>query len=87
MKRTGILVILVCFLSGCQKTPSNLSLPSLIGKGMILQQKTDSRLWGKATPGHRIRVVASWNQEAKTKAGKDGRIAGMAVQDEEIMLI
>jgi sialate O-acetylesterase len=73
MIRAGILVIMVCFLSGCQKTPSNLSLPSLIGKDMILQQKTDFRIWGKATPGHRIKIVASWDQEAKTKTGKDGK--------------
>ncbi|HUV00555.1 MAG TPA: sialate O-acetylesterase [Bacteroidales bacterium] len=73
MKKTGILIILAMSLLGCQRTPSNLVLPSLIGDNMIIQQKTDARIWGKADTGHKIRVVASWNEETTTKSGKDGR--------------
>ena len=73
MKKTYIFLILVIALSGCQKTPSNLVLPSLIGDDMMLQQKTDATIWGKAAPGHRISIVASWDQVAKTKAGPDGK--------------
>jgi sialate O-acetylesterase len=75
MKRSGILLMLTLVLAGCQRTPSNLELPSLIGDNMILQQKTDARIWGKATPGHKITVIASWNKKATTKAGKDGKWA------------
>lgn len=65
--------MLALALSGCQRTPSNIVLPSLIGDNMILQQKTDAKIRGKANPGHKIQVVASWNVKAKTKAGKDGK--------------
>jgi sialate O-acetylesterase len=73
MRKAGISIILVMTLLGCQKTPSGLKLPSLIGDDMILQQKTESKIWGKANPGHIINVVASWDAKARTKTGKDGK--------------
>lgn len=60
-------------LFSCQKTPSNLVLPSLIGDNMLLQQKTDAKIWGKAEPGQKINVVASWDVKASVKTGKDGK--------------
>ncbi len=73
MKRAGILIMLVISLLGCQRTPSGLELPALIGDNMILQQKTDAKIWGKANPGHKINVIASWDARAQTKSGKDGK--------------
>jgi sialate O-acetylesterase len=73
MRKSGILIILALTLLGCQKTRSGLELPSLIGDNMILQQKIDSKIWGKANPGHKIDVVASWDAKAQAKAGKDGK--------------
>ncbi len=60
-------------LLSCQRTPSNLELPSLISDRMILQQKSDVNIWGNANPGHRIDVVASWDAKASAKTGKDGK--------------
>ena len=40
---------------------------------MLLQQKTDAKIWGKANPGQKIKVTASWNAEAKTISGEDGK--------------
>jgi sialate O-acetylesterase len=73
MKKTGIFIILIMTLLSCQRTPSNLELPSLISDRMILQQKSDVKIWGTANPGHRIDVVASWDAKASIKTGKDGK--------------
>ena len=73
MKKTVFLLIVAMTLLSCQKTPSDIALPSLIGDNMILQQNSDVKIWGTANPGHRINVVASWDEKAGTKTGKDGR--------------
>lgn len=36
-------------------------LPSILGNGMVLQQKTVVRLWGKAEPDRKIIISTSWN--------------------------
>ena len=72
MKLTTALLIAFLALTGCQ-TSSHLKLPSLIGDNMLLQQKTDAKIWGKATPGSKISVSASWQSISKTTAGKDGK--------------
>jgi sialate O-acetylesterase len=64
--------MLILTLMGCQKS-SKIVLPSLIGDNMLLQQKTVAKIWGKATPGQKIKVAASWNIEAKTVSGEDGK--------------
>jgi len=73
MRSAIIAFLFLALLTGCRKEPSNIILPSLIGHNMILQQKTDIRIWGKAAPGHKIEVSASWNAEDNTVSGKDGR--------------
>lgn len=68
---TGVFIILLT-LAGCQSSPK-IVLPSLIGDNMLLQQKTDVKIWGKAKPGHKISVASSWNAAAKTLSGEDGK--------------
>ncbi|MCX6260653.1 MAG: glycosyl hydrolase family 2 [Bacteroidia bacterium] len=60
-------------LTGCGKKPSNLELPSLIGDNMLLQQKTDIEIWGKASPGSKIDVSASWQAKGEAVSEKDGK--------------
>ena len=72
MKLSTILLIAFLTLTGCQ-TRSNLKLPSLIGDNMVLQQKTNARIWGKAYPGRKITVKASWNAIGKAIAGDKGK--------------
>lgn len=69
--RIGLLILFLA-LTGCQNS-SKIELPSLIGDNMLLQQKSNAKLWGKANPGHKINVSASWNSTGKTIAGKDGK--------------
>jgi sialate O-acetylesterase len=75
MKKTSIFLLFVLMFSACQKGPSNLRLPSILSDNMLLQQKTDATIWGKANPGQKISVTPSWGSEKAVKAGKDGRWA------------
>jgi sialate O-acetylesterase len=72
MKLTTLFLTLFMTLISCQ-THTNLKLPSLIGDNMLLQQKTDAKIWGKANPGSKINISANWNKSGKTVAGKDGK--------------
>src|SRR5450759_3930663 len=72
MKLTTVFLISFLTLVSCQ-TSSNLKLPSLIGDNMLLQQKTNAKIWGKSNPGRKISVSASWNSSGQAIAGKDGK--------------
>ncbi len=72
MKLTTVFLISFLTLIGCQ-SHSNLKLPALIGDNMLLQQKTTAKIWGKASPGNKINVSASWNSKGRVIAGKDGK--------------
>jgi sialate O-acetylesterase len=72
MKFTSLFLISFLALVSCQ-TNSNLRLPSLISDNMLMQQKTNVKIWGKANPGHKISVSASWNSNGQAIAGKDGK--------------
>jgi sialate O-acetylesterase len=72
MKLTTLFLALFLALSGCQ-SHSNLKLPSLIGDNMLLQQKTTAKIWGKANPGSKISVSASWKSDGRAIASKDGK--------------
>lgn len=54
---------------------AEISLPDIVGSNMVLQQKSDARLWGWASPGSEISVAGSWNPSHRVTAvtGKDGR--------------
>lgn len=73
MKRAGLLLAILVTLAGCTMGPSNIELPSLIGDNMLLQQKTDIRIWGHASPGCKIDVSASWDATGKAVTGEDGK--------------
>lgn len=73
MKTSIRLLLLILILSGCQKQPANIKLPSLIGDNMLLQQKTDAKIWGKSAPGLKINVSSAWNANAETKSDENGK--------------
>ena len=45
-----------------------IELPDIIGDNMVVQQNTDARIWGWATPGSRITASASWAPKKKVTA-------------------
>ena len=48
---------------------AKVKLPPLLSDNMVLQQKSNVRIWGKATPNSTVVVTPSWaNKEVKTHA-------------------
>lgn len=59
---------------GALAASAAIQLPSIIGDNMVLQQQTDARLWGTASPGRTVTVTPSWDGKAyTTTAAADGR--------------
>lgn len=47
-------------------------LPPVIDHNMVLQQKTNAALWGKARPAAKVKITTSWNGKSYTvQAGSD----------------
>lgn len=52
---------------------SEISFPTLLSNGMVLQQQSDVLLWGKATPSVQISITTSWdNKEYFTNSNNEG---------------
>ena len=52
---------------------ADVSLPAIIGNNMVLQQQTETLIWGWAEPGERVRVTGDWlPAEVATAANDDG---------------
>ena len=53
---------------------AKLVLSSVCSDSMVLQQNSDAKIWGKATPGTQIAVTPSWDGKTyRCKADADGR--------------
>lgn len=50
-----------------------ITLPSIISDNMVLQQKTDAKLWGWAEPGETVSVSTSWGRHASATASPEGK--------------
>jgi sialate O-acetylesterase len=47
-------------------------LPAVIDNNMVLQQKANAALWGKARPAAKVKIITSWNGRSYTaQAGSD----------------
>lgn len=52
---------------------ADIQLPSIISDNMVLQQNATVRIWGKARPGEKISVKASWEKKKyKVTVPQDG---------------
>lgn len=60
-------------LMGVDGALADVSLPTLFGDHMILQQKTSNAVWGWAAAGEQVTVKASWGAEATATADSDGK--------------
>jgi sialate O-acetylesterase len=49
-----------------------LELPAIFGDNMVMQQKTENPIWGRAAAGENIEIIASWGEKATTKANSGG---------------
>ncbi len=72
MKRITTLVALLLCIS--MASDAKVKMSNVCSDGMVLQQKSEVKVWGTADPKEKITVTPSWNgTEYKTKAGADGR--------------
>ncbi|MDR2622450.1 MAG: sialate O-acetylesterase [Dysgonamonadaceae bacterium] len=76
MKNKILKSLLFCFALSLTGSIANaeIKLPKMFTDNMVLQQKTEAPIWGKATPEKEVKITTSWdNQTYKVKAGKDGK--------------
>ena len=63
----------VSLMSATVPASGKISLPSILGNGMVLQQNSEVQLWGKAAPGKKVSVRTSWDKSLyRTAASGDG---------------
>ncbi len=67
------LVTALFVLSACGTASADVRLPRLFSNNMILQQQTNSAIWGWADAGETVTVKASWGATASVTTGEDGR--------------
>lgn len=74
MKRLTLIFSLLTFLFSLNEAHATLWMPSVFSDGMVLQQNSDCKLWGTATPGSIVEVKVSWNnQKQYVTAATDGK--------------
>ena len=73
-KKRFVLAAALVLLS-CSLQAGNLKFSSLIGDNMVLQQNTQVRIWGTASPRASVNVSASWSKKppVSTRADAEGR--------------
>ena len=55
--------ILLLFLSCVTTLNAEIKLPAIFSDGMVMQQKTNVNIWGKATPKGQVTLIASWDKK------------------------
>lgn len=58
-----ILTAIVAGTAAAATSEAKVQLPQILSDHMILQQKSDANLWGKAAPSSKVTVKASWGTE------------------------
>lgn len=64
MKKNALfsIVLFVCYFLSAPVF-SQLSLPAIFSNNMVLQQKTEAPVWGKATPNGSVKIETSWDHK------------------------
>ena len=66
-------LILIIFLTSCSvEKSSDLKLMDLFSNGMVLQQKSKTKIWGSSNPNATINIESSWGIKSSTKADSNG---------------
>ena len=61
MKRIVSILAFFALASAAVSHAQNLIIPDILKGDIVLQQQTDARIWGKATPGADVTVHTPWN--------------------------
>jgi sialate O-acetylesterase len=59
----SIFCLLAGFVLFCFTVSANVSLPAVFGDNMVLQQKSEVKIWGWAKTGEKVTVKAEWMKE------------------------
>ena len=66
-------LILIIFLTSCSvEKSSNLKLMDLFSNGMVLQQKSKTKIWGISNPNAAINIESSWGKKSSAKSDSNG---------------
>src|ERR1700743_2433872 len=64
---------LFAFLTSTLICKANVRLPNVLSSNMVLQQRTQVKLWGWCEPGEKIAVTTSWDHITDSVTGtRDG---------------
>ena len=73
-KLLGFSIFLVFVLIASLTAEAKVTLPAIFSDNMVLQQNTQVNVWGKAAPGEKVTVKASWLDKPVTaKAAANGK--------------
>ena len=66
-------LILVIFITSCSiEKSSDLKLMDLFSNGMVLQQKSKTKIWGSSNPNATINIESSWGIKSSPNADSNG---------------
>lgn len=70
-----LLVCLITFYLSIFVANAKVKLPTVLSDNLVLQQQTNSSLWGYASPEHEVTITTSWNNKKiyRAKADKQGK--------------
>lgn len=69
-----IFIFLLCIFLGQGYSEGKIKLPNIFGSHMVLQQQSQVKVWGTATPGSEVKILTSWNNQIyRTYTRKDGQ--------------
>lgn len=66
MRSSRRIIFNLCVLVTCiLPMQAKVTLPAILGEGMVLQQKSETKLWGKAEPDKKVTVFTSWDKRTR----------------------
>lgn len=57
-----LILFLVTLTAGFFSAEAKITLPALVGDGMVLQRNATVNIWGKALPGKTLKICTSWDK-------------------------
>lgn len=72
LKFSKSLLLIFC-LAIFSAVKANITVPEIFGSNMVLQQKSEVKIWGWAKPGEPVKLTVDWHENAiETKADNQG---------------
>lgn len=72
LRQISLFLFLIAFFVQ-QANGQTITMPSIIGSNMVLQQKTQVPVWGWATAGTSVTITASWGETVTTTTATNGK--------------